>query len=383
MITGWQLFGPQLLPGPHTCGEHETPWQPVAELSAIAPRTAGGVYTAIRSKRRRAALIFSSWSSAMGGPVGGNLADNYQVLGGMLPGVDALFTLIQQLANRQPVTQVAVSKWLVQRHGLAPLVARAGVSSYRDGLAQASIQWARVEQELPSVVRTMREAGVRVAAIKGAAHAKTLYAAPAERPMADVDLLVPVKDLPAARTTLRRIGFSLAAAGALHHAEVWVRNDRVIDLHWSIIGRGRSDVDLEGIWRRARPGWPDGAEHLEPIDSLAFHLIHLSRNRLSLPLVNVIDTARMLEHVEASAAVARAHAWGLQRACAIALKFCASIIGGRWQRPAGWFGPSTQEIVALDQPDVLRKILFDTVVAGSPRQLAMRMIALGVNRLRN
>src|SRR4051812_8306378 len=136
---------------------------------------------AIRSRRRRAALYFSSWSSAIGDPAG-NLADNCEELGGMLPEVDALFTLVRQLANRSSVTGGGVPKWLVQRHGLGPLMARAGVAGYRDDLVRATLAWAVVEKELPDVVSALRDGGVRMATLKGAAYAKSLYLHPAERP---------------------------------------------------------------------------------------------------------------------------------------------------------------------------------------------------------
>src|SRR5687768_16947912 len=106
----------------------------------------------------------------------------------MLPVVDALFILTRQLATQAPVTDVAAPKWLVQRHRLAPLAARAGAASYREDLARATLDWARIQRALPPIIDALHRAGVRVAPIKGAAYAMSIYAAPAERPMADIDL---------------------------------------------------------------------------------------------------------------------------------------------------------------------------------------------------
>jgi hypothetical protein len=304
-------------------------------------------------------------------------------MGGMLPGVDALFTLVRQLAQRQAVTDVAVPKWLVQRHGLASLAARAGAGSYRDDLARATLAWAQTERALPRVVKSLREAGVRVAAIKGVAFAKSLYAAPAERPMNDVDLLVARDQREAAEQALRKLGFEPGNSALLHHAKPWFLGDFVIDLHTNIIAPGRARIDLQHVWSRTSPGWPEGAETLAPEDSLAFHLIHLARNRLCLPLINVVDTARHVERItDPRTVLVQAREWGLGTACEVALEFCMAILDdGR--APARWFSPSLDDIAHLTEPSNARKILFDVMIAGSTRQLVARAVHFGANKLRS
>jgi hypothetical protein len=300
----------------------------------------------------------------------------------MLPPVDALFTLVRQLAARSAVIEVSVPKWLVQLHRLAPLAARAGAASYRDDLVRATLEWARIEADLPAIVHALQGAGVDVAPIKGVAYAKQLYASPAERPMADIDLLVPLRQRERARSLLAAQGFRPAPAAALHHAEAWLRGDLAIDLHWNIIAPGRSRIDLDAVWSRTTPGWPDAARQLEPVDAFVFHLVHLARNRLRLPLINVVDTARLLEHVDANTALMRAREWGLGRATELALRFCTSILDAREGRPAGWLGPSRADVVECAEPSLPGKVLFDVAVAGSPRQLVSRVVHFGANRVR-
>ena len=300
----------------------------------------------------------------------------------MLPDVDALFTLVRKLARREPVTDVAAPKWLVQRHGLAAMAARAGATSYREDLARATLEWARIERELVPIVSAFVDAGVRVAPIKGAAYAKSLYGAPAERPMGDVDLLVRLPDRAQARGVLAKLGFTPAAAPALHHAEAWTHGDFALDLHWNIIAPGRSRIDLDALWSRTSPAWPAGAERLESSDALVFHLVHFSRNRLRLPLMNVVDTARLCEHGDATIAIKRARSWGLGRGAELALRFCTSILEERTGRPAGWLGPSLHDAVELHEPSVVHKVLFDVATAGSAPQLASRVVHFAANRLR-
>jgi hypothetical protein len=272
---------------------------------------------------------------------------------------------------------------LVTRHGLAPLAARAGATSFRDELARATLAWHSTDRELPPLVAELTLAGVRVAAIKGVAYAARLYASPAERPMSDVDLLIPHEHLTTARRVLRGRGFTPATAAVLHHAEPWTRSDFVIDLHWNIIAPGRSRIDLDAIWSRTSAGWPDGGSLLEPSDALVFHLVHFARNRLRLPLINVVDTARLLENADASTAIARARVWGVGSAVEIALRFCRAILEARdGSRPGGWLGPTLDEVAGLAPQSTARKLFFDVAVAGSPRQLASRAVHFGANQLR-
>jgi hypothetical protein len=300
----------------------------------------------------------------------------------MLPGVDALFTLVRQLARRQPVTEVAAPKWLVQRHGLGPMAARAGAPGFRDDLARAALDWVRTEQEARPIVAALVEAGVRVAPIKGLAYAKTLYDNPAERPMRDIDLLVPRDRRDSARVVLAQRGFRRAESAVLHHAEAWVRGELALDLHWNIIAPGRSRIDLDAVWSRTSAGWPEHAERLERVDAAVFHLVHLARNRLRLPLINVVDTARLLEHANAREVLARGREWGLGSAVGIALKFCTAICEARPGRPAGWLGPSLEEVALLSEDSVSSKLLFDIATAGSPTQLASRVVHFAANQLR-
>lgn len=305
------------------------------------------------------------------------------MLGGMLPNVDAVFTLVRRFATRSSVTDVAAPKWLVQRHGLGPLMARAGLAEFREDLVRATVAWAGIESDLPAVVAALREAGVRSAPIKGVSYAKRLYATPAERPMNDIDLLIRGDDRERAGEVLRSIGFELSKiAGVLHHAVPFVRGDQVIDLHWNIIGPGRARIELADIWSRTEDGWPAGAEQLAPADALAFHLIHLARNRLWLPLINVVDAARLFELARPGDALDRARSWGLERPVKLALRFCEAILEGREGRPAGWLGPSRDDAALLVEPSAPRKVVYDVVTAGSPIQLASRVANIGVNRLR-
>jgi hypothetical protein len=294
--------------------------------------------------------------------------------------VEQLFALVRRLARREPIGDDLPPTWLVERHGLAPMAACAGASHLRVELARAAVAWAVIERLVEPVVEVLVHAGVDVAPIKGASYVKWLYERGAERPMADVDLLVPAACVVAARGVLESIGFVRGPGVALHHAEAWIRDELAIDLHWNIIGSGRGHIDLEAVWARTVPGWPGAARRLEATDALAFHLLHLARNRLRLPLVNVVDTARLLEHADEQLARERARAWGVSAGVDLALRFCRGVLDGR--AVDSWLVPNAHEAALLVEPTPIRKVAFDVAIAGSPRQLASRVMHFATNRLR-
>src|SRR5512135_3236413 len=111
----------------------------------------------------------------------------------MLPEVAQMFALVRDLATGRDVTEIAVDPQIVQRHHLGPLATRAGATAFRDDMARSTLAWARIAAELPAIVTGL---GVPVMPIKGASYATGLYRLPAERPMTDVDLMVPPVEEP-------------------------------------------------------------------------------------------------------------------------------------------------------------------------------------------
>ncbi|HEY6080019.1 MAG TPA: nucleotidyltransferase family protein [Polyangiaceae bacterium] len=280
--------------------------------------------------------------------------------------MEALFTLVRELARRATVTDVAASKWLVERHGLAPLAARAGAHVFRDGLARSALEWARMERDVEPLLATLAAERIQVLPLKGLSYARTLYEHVADRPMNDVDLMVRPDDETRAQRVLAALGFRLDAKPLLHHATTWIRDRQVVDLHTNIIGPGRARVDLDAVWTRA-------TQHLDANDALVFHLVHLARNRLRTPLVHVIDAARLMARADLDIALARARAWGVASGVTLAHGFCSEILAGHSTKPAGWLGPSGEDVALLREPPLVRKLIFDLATAGSPRQLTARV----------
>jgi hypothetical protein len=293
----------------------------------------------------------------------------------MLPAVQGLFTLVRDLAAGRRVTTIATSKWLVQRHGLAPFAATSGAPEFKPDLVRGSLAWATTNHDLGPVLDSLQAASVAVAPLKGFAYATTIYAHPAERPMSDVDLLVPFRQEFRAREVLVEHGFTLDTDAPRHHASTWVRGTTIIDLHRNIVGQGRSRIDLDAVWSRSSPPDARGLRRLDPTDELVFHLIHLVRNRLRGPLMHVVDFVRLEQRASATDALARAREWGVDSAVGLALRFCRNIVAGTAERPGGLLGPSLEDLALFEHASAAQKLLFDLATAGSPRQVVARIAA--------
>lgn len=180
--------------------------------------------------------------------------------------------------------------------------------------------WARSEvrlRGLSPVVTALRAAGIRTAVLKGAGIVGGGFEELSARPMDDLDVLVPPRDLPAAVTLLAGSGFGprmVDTATVLRDVSPrlpgWPFVDAAgneLDLHWHVLHadcRPRAD---DAFWEGARPGRIAGiaTEVLDPTDQLLQAIAHAARwndtstprwasDALTLIRTGVIDWERLV-----------------------------------------------------------------------------------------
>lgn len=299
----------------------------------------------------------------------------------------ALLALAASLAADLPVTPSAhpdLDPARVRRHDLGPLAHTHGLPGYRGDHAYAAIHHDRALAVATEGAAALAAARIPVALFKGIAYAGTLYRDPAERPMTDVDLLVHPRDADRALTTLHRLGYWHAGPAAQRsprtHAITLKRRDAAIDLHRSPMQLGRAAIPLDEVLARAAPAaHVPGALQLAPLDELLYHLAHMIRSELYVPLLSYVDAARLLARVDRSAALTLADAWRLGRPARAALAVIDHVLDPAAPPPAWWL-PTRAEVAARTLPrrpiQVARKLL---LIEG-PKELAgfAAAIALGV-----
>jgi len=267
----------------------------------------------------------------------------------------------------------------VRRHRLAPLAYRAGRSEFRADYVTSSLRAEQQRAIAAEAVAALTRAAVPTALLKGVSYAGWLYDDPGERPMTDVDLLVPIEAFDDAVRVLYRLGYWHAGKGGQrsprHHAMTLKRRNASIDLHRSPIQLGRTAIDLASVWHRASAAaWVPGALRLETTDELLFLVANLVRHELKAPLISYVDAGRLLRLADRTAAVERATQWRFRRAFLACLAAIEGVLG--WRRNGPWWLPSQTEVIRFQLPTRPVQLLRKLLLIEGPRELAGLAITL-------
>ncbi len=284
----------------------------------------------------------------------------------------ALADLATALAADEPAT-VTPPLELVRKHGLGPLAYTHGLAAFRNDHVVSSMRADQQRAIAIEAVAALAPRGIPVALLKGISYAGSLYADPGERPMSDVDLLVPRADHPAAVKLLGELGYRHAGPGVQrsprHHAVTLKRaTGGSVDLHRSPTQLGRVAIDEPGVWARSRTSaWIPGALSLDPIDELLFHAVNLARSDLIAPLRAFVDAARLLGRVDPATLQARAREWRFARVLGLCLAVVNHVIADG--PPPGWWLPRKIEILRGARPHRAVQIGRKLLLVEGPREL--------------
>jgi hypothetical protein len=233
---------------------------------------------------------------------------------------------------------------------------------------------------LVEVTGALRARGVRVALIKGIAFAGNLYPDPAERPMNDIDLVVPRLEFPAAMRCMAELGMArvgrLARRSRYYHAVELARGDMRIELHRSIIQHYRTSVRMGDIWRRAAFDPGIGAWRFDPPDDLILCLLHIARSELAVPALNYIDIARLEDRLDPTSrdlVQKRAIEYRVGRAVSAVLAMTAILRSGQpgqlSSRGARFILPASDDILLGVRSGRLRQIGQKLLLTEGPREI--------------
>lgn len=276
---------------------------------------------------------------------------------------------------------------LIQRAHLGPIAYRMGVTALRHEYAASMIVAERRRHLLAEVVGALHAAGVRSAPIKGIGFIGTIYPDAAERPMNDIDLLVPAALMHVALRTMtslgfERVGYSRKLSG-YYHALAFSREGLMVELHRHIVQHGRTSLRMADVWRRATPATAaGGAERLEPVDELLICMLHIARHELAVPAINFVDVSRLwrrLDAVQRATLAERAEAYRVARAISAVRSMTDLLAAGRHGRPevglASRVLPTTDDVLLGKRPRRARQLGQKLVLVQGPRELVGLTIA--------
>lgn len=269
----------------------------------------------------------------------------------------------------------------VRAHGLAALAYAHGRPEFRSDFAASAIRADQQRETAAEAVEVLSP--IPVALLKGISYAGWLYPDPAQRPMSDVDLLVPSGQFERAFARLRRLGYWHAGPGAQrsprHHALTLKRREASIDLHRSPVQAGRIAIDHAAVWARTAPAaWVPGARRLEPVDETLFHFANLARHDLIAPLQAYVDAARLLAALDPAARRAladRARAWRFARVLGACVELVEHVAGWR-AAPPRWWLPRRAELLRGGLPPRPVQLGRKLLLVEGPRELARYAVAV-------
>lgn len=239
--------------------------------------------------------------------------------------------------------------------------------AWRDETLRVVRRQATLERQAGELLHALDARGIRALPVKGIWLAERVYEQPWQRPMCDLDLLVPPDDVAAATAVLETLGYRAVEAGdagrfdyqrAFRHA---ARLGEV-ELHWQFGSETMPLVprpNLEGSWRAAVRGTLAGAPcwHLPPEGQLVLLCYHLVHHGFELPLRAYLDLALLQRRFAGQLSATRggelAGEWGVTRAAALLLLTTADLFAAApaavlaaWLPSSSWEPGRREQLVA-------------------------------------
>ena len=203
-------------------------------------------------------------------------------------------------------------------HGLAPL-AHLCLQPHREAAPQATMQqlealallhrlWHRERTiALAEILQAFERSSIDAIVLKGAALAWTIYAAPALRPMGDMDLMVSGVAAREAQLSLRRLGFDAEDmmprrfGRNAHHLPIASRSQNgvtiSVEIHRDALSRDTlSSISMSNLTESPRPFDMNGTHalalgHVDTLRHLTHHLLEPSWDG-RVRLVGLVDLLR-------------------------------------------------------------------------------------------
>jgi hypothetical protein len=158
--------------------------------------------------------------------------------------------------------------WKLSKSGRLVSLPEPAQHALRAAYAQSWRQNQRIIQELKDISRQFEEAAIPTVVLKGACLILTNYPDPGLRPMSDLDLMIPLEQLPEAVEIVKGLGFkqpfpeaSPGLSDLLDHAVYLNKEGEVpiaLELHRSLVAEGafRYAVPVDWFWSQTEI-WQD------------------------------------------------------------------------------------------------------------------------------
>lgn len=221
---------------------------------------------------------------------------------------------------------------------------------------------------LARALTALRTAGISAIALKGCALASMLYGDPLVRPAADIDILVSVHEVSAARTALEAASMKVVSEERATHQLVHGYHLTLVssagppvmlELHWDLAPRSLFPASIEELFQRSEPfAVADVPTRRLSVEDTLLHLtLHMRKHRyVGLRwLADIAQTLRLhADRMDWTYIVIAAERMGLGTSLFVALSLAEQALGA----------PSCPQIVEQVRPSAVRRRLLKPLLTG-------------------
>jgi hypothetical protein len=224
----------------------------------------------------------------------------------------------------------------------APAVPPLALDHLRAAAVQSAAQSLRIGRELVHVLEALRRQGIPAIVLKGGYLGPVVYESSALRTMCDLDVMVRRDDLVRTVGVLAGLGYAPqyfdveeVDYAQHHHLRPMARPGGIrVEIHWSIARpTPRFDIDVEGLWTRARPTAIAGIEALvlSPEDLILHLCLHASfSHKFRVGVRACWDILEVVRHhgagIDWDQVVRRARQWGIGRYVYLTLRLVHELL---------------------------------------------------------
>lgn len=240
------------------------------------------------------------------------------------------------LANWHRVEGLLARMLVEQQRGSDELQAH-----FRDRRTATQVRWGSLRARLVDLLAAWTGAGIQATLLKGAALVESGLLPAAERPMADLDVLIDRDDAIRAHSIARGLGFTSASdAGTWHYATtrhhqlptlVDPTTGVIVEVHHRLLDVDHAQSRLDAEARRATtPLEGIGARRLDHAGSwlhLAAHFWDDRRRGTGGPLLQLRDLDTVLQHLDLGTLRAAARRAGSERLVGVVAAVVAHVTG--------------------------------------------------------
>jgi hypothetical protein len=246
----------------------------------------------------------------------------------------------------------------------APPVPAAVLEHLRERAVHSAAHSLQIGRELREILQALRHRGIDVIVLKGGYLGQVVYGSFALRTMCDLDIMVRADALTRAVDALAGVGYAPQYYGVEdvdyaqhHHLRPMARPGGTrIEIHWSIaVPAAPFDIDLDGLWKRARRTEMSGVEALvlcpeDLVLHLCLHASYTHQFRLGVRACwDLLEVVRYHgDGIDWDQVVRRAQEWKIGRYVYLTLRLVRELLAADI--------PATA-IAALEPPDFPAEIV--------------------------